>query len=112
MTNDTTYYNEKAYFEKTVAPLLKNVIDKCASHNIPVFFTAAVANDDKETVYINDGFMTGSSNIHLADDKIKYHMMIAGGCVAVPKRETTVIDMSQMFDYLEDEDDDAALFEG
>lgn len=95
-----TMIEQEEYFEKECMPLLKELTDKCFLGNIPCFFTAAVKNNDTETKYIADGFLTGSSGIQLFDDKIKYHMMIQGGCVAKPKQEMMEVSLDAfMGDY-------------
>ena len=36
--------------------------------------------------------------MHLTDDRIKHHMMVAGGCRAVPTDNTAMIDMGELVD--------------
>lgn len=100
-----TKYNREKEWEKYCAEPLRQIMQYCSIYQIPCFFTVAVANDENGTKYINDGVMTGSTNVHLTDDRIKHHMMVAGGCRAVPTDNTAMIDMGELVDP-EDPDPD------
>ena len=82
-TNETQY-NHSCYFEKMVKPHLEEAIKRCVVMKIPVFITAAVANENGETTYVNLGNMTGSTGIELNDDQFKQHLLVACGLKTEP----------------------------
>ena len=99
---DYTKIDMKEYYEKECQPLVNELCKKCSLAGIPIFISAAVQNDENGTVYKNDGILTGSRNIKLKTDQIKFHMMVSGGCKAIPiiENEELTID-----NYLDDIDD-------
>lgn len=93
-----TKFDKKKEWDKYCAEPLRKIIQYCSIYQIPCFFTAATTNDENGTTYLNDGVMTGSTDVHLTDDRIKYHMMVADGCRAVPTDNNTMLDMSELVD--------------
>lgn len=93
-----TKYNREKEWEKYCAEPLRKIIQYCSIYQIPCFFTVAVSNDENGTKYINDGVMTGSTDVHLTEDHIKYHMMVAAGCRAVATENNMMIDMTELED--------------
>ena len=56
-----------------------------------------VTSDNKNgTDYTNVVYGTKCNNIHLADDQIEKHILIANGFAAVPKREVLELDMGNL----------------
>lgn len=96
--NDYTIIDKEEYFNDECLPLINELLTKCYNGRMPCFFTVVTKNDENDTKYRSDGFMTGSNNIRLFDDKIKHHMMINGGCVARPAREDVVLDLGGVSD--------------
>lgn len=86
-------FDKTDVYEKTLKPLINEIVNVCSINRIPLFITVAPSNNEKETKYYNDGVLTGSREIHLYDDKIKHHMLISGGCVAVSPAHELTIDM-------------------
>ena len=93
-----TKYNKENEWKKYCEEPLKKIIQYCSIYQIPCFFTVAVSNDESGTQYINDGVMTGSTDVHLKEDHIKYHMMVASGCRAVATENNMMIDMTELAD--------------
>ena len=96
--DDKTIFDKKDIYEKELAPLVAEVLKICTREKIPFHIATAVKNDNEDTEYINDGYTTGANNISLADDKIRYHLMIDGGCIAIPKPEEDEINMDYLFE--------------
>lgn len=92
MKKELTIFDKEKEFNDECKLLLDELVQKCRESQIPFFFSAAIKNDEEETIYINDGVMTGSSGIVLLNDQIKRHMAVAGGFIAVPKQREIVFD--------------------
>lgn len=107
MSEDTkkpiTEYNREKEWKTYCEEHLRKIIQYCSIYQIPCFFTVAVANDENGTTYVNDGVMTGSTNVHLKEDRMKYHMMVASGCRAVPTDNSMTIDMDILADPVDPE---------
>lgn len=97
-----TEIHQTKYFEEECRPLLEELKQKCYMAGIPYFFCAAVENNQEDTEYIADGYLTGSSQIKLKNDHIKHHMMIMDGCVAKPAREEIVLSLDDYLSNIED----------
>ena len=97
-------FDNEAFYKKECAPLAQEVINVCTQRAIPVFVSAVVASSENNTVYMNNAFMTGSSDIHLYDDKFRYYLEIAGGGFkAVPNHFVQVVDMSDFSSLFHDD---------
>lgn len=96
MKKEATIFNKKDVFEKKCKKKLDELIRLLDKEQIPCFFSIAVKNDDKGTEYINDGVMTGSNDINLQDDQIKYHLAVAAGFIAVPRQQELVLDSDML----------------
>ena len=86
-----TEFDKKAIFEKKCMPLLNEVKTICAVEGLPIYYTVCVANGENESVYMTDGFLTGSNDIHLKDDRFKKHLLVGLGFDVVPKREDDMV---------------------
>ena len=91
---DYTIIDKEEYFNDECLPLINELLAKCYNGRMPCFITVVTKNDAHGTTYRSDGFMTGSNNIHLFDDKIKHHMLINDGCVAKPRKDDVVLNMA------------------
>ena len=104
----TIYDKEKDYKEKKIvyghekkiyrdnsegesaAELIKRAFDRCVVENIPIFISAAVANDENETRYEYMYNGTGHTGINLKDDKFIDFLLVANGLKA--RRPGTLLD--------------------
>lgn len=98
-----TVYDKEKEWKKYCEEPLRKIMQYCNIYQIPCFITAAIKNDENGTTYLNDGVMTGSTDVHLTEDHIKYHMMVAGGCRAVPTDNNEMIDMNALVDPIDPE---------
>lgn len=84
------------YQKAIVDKKLKELLEICQIHQIPMFATVAVENDDNHTVYDNITYSYPARNMELSDDQIIGHILISNGFHAVPPREDVTIDMSDI----------------
>jgi hypothetical protein len=72
-------YNKTSVYESQIVPLLSEITTICEKEKIPFFFSAAVKNTDKETIYrdVTDG--TIAMGVLLNDDRIVEYLKIAAG---------------------------------
>ena len=104
--NGFTIYDKTKFYETECEPIAIKIAQQCAIHSLPIYIAAAVKNENKETKYNVKAFLTGSSNVVLFDDRIKWYLMIAGGgCKAVPKRYNQDLDTTDLFDDIYEVDD-------
>ena len=90
------------HIKKELENKVKNLLDFCYIHRIPIFISAAVEDDGTETKYYNQMFGARSHDIKLVDDKIEKMMLIAAGFEPVPKREVINLDTNTLFETMED----------
>ncbi len=93
-------YDKKKMYNKEIKPIVEQLKAKSAMLGIPFFFSACVKNTQEESEYVNEGFLCGSGDIVLKDDRITPHLNIALGFRAVPPDES--------LELVLDEDPDAA----
>lgn len=96
MDKELTKYDKVESFNKECKPLLEKLALHCSLNNIPFFFTAAVKNDEKGTLYQSDIVGVGSKNLTLKDDKISKHIAVQSGFDVIPKKEEIEIDMDEI----------------
>lgn len=97
---EATRYDKKEEYKKNCVKLVDELCNTCTRLGIPIFISAAVENNDNETIYQNDGYMAGSSSIVLHDDKFGMYVMVAGGnCKVVSDEEDMVLDESYFDNY-------------
>lgn len=89
------YEHEKKIYKnnsegESAAELIKRAFDRCVVENIPIFISAAVANDENETKYEYMYNGTGHTGINLKDDKFIEYLLVANGLKA--RRPGTLLD--------------------
>lgn len=110
MSEELSVYDATKKYQTEIEPLVENIKKVCALNNIPFFFTCAVKNDEKETVYKNDGVLTGSFGINLKDDKFAPILgVINGGRVVFSENEDE--SLSEEINSLLMDDDDLTITE-
>jgi hypothetical protein len=62
-------YNKTSVYESQIVPLLSEITTICEKEKIPFFFSAAVKNTDKETIYrdVTDGTIAAGYEVILPD---------------------------------------------
>ena len=81
--NKPTTYDKKAAYEEKIAPMMTTVESLCKELNIPFFFTAAVANSERDTEYVNESRSALPMGVVLTDDKIVDHLKVCSGFRAI-----------------------------
>lgn len=81
MNNTTcvTNYDKNMVFTHEIQPLIKQIDEICRNECIPYFITLAIANNDTDTHYINDGRMALPMNVELTTDKLIKHIQVCNG---------------------------------
>lgn len=94
-------YDKTEEYKKNVAPLIASLVKECTKARIPLFISTAPKNDESETVYKNDGVLTGSLGITLKEDEFeKYLAVLHGGKVFFPGGEPDLAE-GKLFEYIE-----------
>lgn len=96
MEKELTKYDKVKNFEKECKPLLEKLALYCSLNDIPFFFTAAVKNDEKGTIYKSDIVGVGSKNIKLKEDNISKHIAVQSGFDVIPKKEELEVNMDEI----------------
>ena len=74
-----TPYDKKKVFETYIRPVLKELEELCYEHDIPMFFTAAVANSNKGTDYESAMIMDDIKELKLKKNHIVDMVKIING---------------------------------
>lgn len=91
--NKPTSYDKKTVYQEKVAPLMATVESLCKELSIPFFFTAAVANNDRDTEYVNESRSALPMGVVLTDDKIVDHLKVCSGFRAIVPDSIPEIDI-------------------
>ena len=81
--DNLTIYDRSKEFEDEIKKYTREIIKTCARYRIPCFMTFAVKNDENDTEYINDRYLTGSAGIDLKKDYFKDILLLLQGCVTI-----------------------------
>lgn len=76
----------------------RDIMEFCQMYKIPMFMSCCVEDGNDYTNYYNQMYSAKANNIHLYDDQIERHLLIANGFSAVPKREDIEIDMNMFME--------------
>ena len=95
-TNEITKLALKPKEEQELEEKLKDLLEFAQIHHLPCFFTIVTGNTDKGTTYRNLVYSAQTSRIHLTDDRIRKHLLIASGFEAVPPRESIDLDLGDL----------------
>jgi len=74
MKNEDNYYDERAYYEKTVAPIVKELELACLGRKMPMFLSVAVANNEEGTDFEHELLM-GTMERHLTCNTISKYIL-------------------------------------
>lgn len=81
----TTEYNESAFYDKEIRPLIDTVREKCVTHKIPFLMSFAVKNSDTDgTEYVNEGMSARSHGISIKDDTFAMTLLAINGGSFIP----------------------------
>lgn len=72
-------FDKEKLYEDELEPLVKSMRAICARERIPFVISTAVKNSESETVYRNDGVLTGSLRMNLFDDHFEKFLLVLNG---------------------------------
>lgn len=76
-------YNNTKKYEQEIEPLVKQIVEKCNDLKIPMFFTFAVADNNRETTYRSRMVDAEFLGLELTDDKIRDHLNVMNGFTTI-----------------------------
>ena len=86
-------FNKTAVYNKTIAPIVAELMKACVLNDVPMFITCCVKSTEDETVYKNN---TANSpvpyQIPLVDDQITKHVAICAGFAITPRNFSEELD--------------------
>ena len=97
-------YDLKGVYREEIIPRIEEIKKICRKNKIPFFCSFAVANNEKKTVYENDGNLTGSTDIKLYDDLFKKMLLVLNG--AEVRSLGSISANDDIMDYISDDGDD------
>ena len=89
----TKNFNKKNTYDEKVKPILNELAKVCDEEEIPFFFTAAVENNDNDTVYKSEVRISEIYGYSLTVDQIAKHTNVTKGFMTVPKEQPVIIDI-------------------
>ena len=87
-----TEFDKTKDFNILIKPKILELIQLCNKERIPIFVSACVKNDEKESTYVSDMFAAKSNDINLHDDKLIDFVNVTNGFVTIPKSQSLEID--------------------
>ena len=81
---DLTLFNKRDVYERDIKPHVDQIIKVCVINKIPFLSTCVVESAPSYTKYANNGYLTGSSDIHLADDQFERQLLVMRGAQLAP----------------------------
>lgn len=98
----TILYNKEQEYDEKIAPLIKNLMLECQKIGVPMFFSAAVANEGGKTKYRSEMISPLVFNTELYDDKLTSELLILNGFV--PSKGDIPIEDEEMAEELKKDD--------
>ncbi len=103
-------FDEKAYFQKEIAPLIKQIRNKCLLTNISFFFVACVGNDNNDTKYVTEILSPATVGTKLTKDYFTQLILASKGIknefYSIPKimeKRLEGDEINRPMDFQEDE---------
>ncbi len=94
-----TDYDKSELYENEIVPKLKELTILCKINRLPFIFSCCPVNKDGESVYKNDGVLTGSSELRLYDDRFVKFLLILRGANVAPLNDIS-LDDDEAIDYI------------
>lgn len=86
-------YDKRALYNEQIKPLIQEIEQRCVIAEIPFFFTAAVANSEKNTEYASAARTALPMGIHLRDDQFINHVKVSAGFEVIMPDEIPTIEL-------------------
>lgn len=77
-------FSKKSVFESKIRELSREILMHCSQHQIPVFMSFAVENDDEKTTYVNELLSPAFLGVELTDNKFPNHALVMDGWRTIP----------------------------
>lgn len=74
-----TPFDKSAAYKAHIEPLVNELMKQCTVHNIPMFVTCCVANNNVGSEYKNQAVTADAHGLNLADDDIQKHICLKLG---------------------------------
>ena len=100
-----TEFDAKQLYDKKIHPLVEEIRKICIVAKVPFFITTVVKSTKNSTEYKNDGILTGSNEIHLADDKFERFLMVCRGA-EIKSPIKGILDSMDAMEYIASPPDD------
>lgn len=79
-------FNESAFYEQEILPIVTELFKKLKSHNIPAYFSACIANGEKGSKYKTELISADIAERRLTDDRFLKFVDINLGFDTVPNK--------------------------
>lgn len=74
-----TDYDKTQFYEERIAPLVQKLCDVCYEGDVPMFFSACVANKDGKSEYKREEVSPDDRKLILYDNQLNRHLCVACG---------------------------------
>ena len=88
------YYTLDHAQKEQIESRLRDLLEVCQLYGVPVYATAAIENNEEDTVYNRIIYSAQAHQMKLTNDQIRKHMLVANGFEVVAPRDKLSIDMS------------------
>ena len=116
-----TVFDAEKLYDRDIRPLVDEIKKICIMNKVPFFVTTVVKSTTRETKYEMDGILTGSTDIHLKDDRFERLLMVCRGAKVKPVYKDAIENEGAMeyidsivevdpVDDTDDSDDDIGRF--
>lgn len=104
-------FDKRSIYDNSIEPIINELKQVCVANDIPFCVSFAVANNEKKTVYKNDGYLASSIGMKLTDDRFKKILLVCcnADVKVIPKGTNFEIDANDIDDLqsvLDDSDMD------
>ncbi len=95
--NEYTEYDLQGFYENEIAPLVNEILKKCKINRLPFVFSCCPYNKDGESIYKNQGNLTGSNELTLYDDRFVRFLLVLGGAKLAPLADVSFDEEAQEY---------------
>lgn len=88
--------------QKEITDKINELLELCQYRNAPMFVSVVLSDNGTLTEYHNRMYSAKAHNIHLSNDLIEKHVLVANGFVPVPPREAVELNMENLYGNEED----------
>lgn len=90
--NNQNYYTLSEEEREELDNYMRSLLEFSQTFHTPMFISAAVANNAAGTEYVRYIYTASAHGIHLVDDRIRRHQLVARGFEAVPPKDENRIE--------------------